>query len=86
MTQQIDPRRTLANAIASESAQGWRVESQSDIQAIMVKGKPINHVLHGILTVLTGGAWAIVWILLYVLNRRQTLILSVDEYGNVTRN
>jgi hypothetical protein len=32
--------------IANLSAQGYRVESQSDFQAVIVKGKKINHALH----------------------------------------
>lgn len=82
----IDTRRALANAVATESANGWRVESQTDIQAILVKGKNVNHVLHAILTFVTAGMWGLVWLFLYLLNRRQTLILAVDEYGNITRS
>lgn len=81
-----DTRRALANAVGVEVSQGWRVESQTDMQAILVKGKHTNHVLHGFLTLITAGLWAVIWLLFYLLNRRQTLILSVDEYGNILRN
>ena len=42
--------------IANVSAQGYRVESQQDYQAVIVKGKPINHTLHIILSVITWGS------------------------------
>jgi hypothetical protein len=71
---------SVSNKVASE---GWRVESQSDYQAVLAKGKPTNHVLHLIITLLTFGLWLFVWPLVWVLNRRQTLILTVDEYGNI---
>jgi hypothetical protein len=36
----VDTRRALANAVASECARGgWRVESQTEVNAILAKGK-----------------------------------------------
>lgn len=79
-------KAALAQAISQDVASsGWRVESQSDYQAILVKGKQTAHVLHLILTVVTGGLWAVVWIIRGIVNRRQTLILTVDDYGQVRR-
>ena len=81
-----DNRRALNTAVANEVAtNGWRVESQTNEQAILAKGKPVNHVLHGVLTLLSAGVWLIVWLPLWLVNRRQTLVLSVDDYGNVRR-
>jgi hypothetical protein len=37
----------------------------------VVNVKPVNHLLHGTLTLLTGGMWGIVWIFL-ILNRNLT--------------
>jgi hypothetical protein len=45
--------------IANVSAQGYRVESQQDYQAVIVRGKPINHPLHIIVSILTAGIWLI---------------------------
>lgn len=79
-------KAALAQAISQDVASsGWRVESQSDYQAILVKGKQTAHVLHLILTVVTVGLWAVVWIIRGIVNRRQTLILTVDDYGHVRR-
>lgn len=78
-------KRALANRVAREVAEGgWRVESQTDEQVILYKPKKkVNHVLHLILTLLTG-VWAIVWILAVVAaSDGGTKILTVDEYGNV---
>ena len=41
---------------------GWRVESRTDTQAVVVKGRRPNHLLHLILTIVTLGVWVIVWI------------------------
>jgi hypothetical protein len=48
-------------------------------------GKPINNVLHLILTVLTAGLWAIVWIILALTNRQKRISLTVDPFGNDQR-
>jgi hypothetical protein len=72
----------LALAIANEVSAGWRVESQSSIQAVMAKGKEINHTLHIIFSVLTLGAWLVIYIPIYLVNRRKVKIIRVDDYGN----
>ena len=45
--------QTVANTLAQPGH--WRVESQTDYNAILVKGKPVNHVLHLILSIVTFG-------------------------------
>ena len=77
-------KAALAQAVSREVASsGWRVESQSDYQAVLAKGKNTSHVLHLILTLITFGLWGFVWIIVAFVNARQTLILTVDEYANV---
>ena len=48
----------------------------------MVRGHRPNHVLHLILTLITLGVWAIVWILVAILGGEKRKVISVDEYGN----
>lgn len=85
--QTSDQRKSaLGMAVSREVASGnWRVESQSDYQAVLAKGGSTNHVLHLILSLITLGLWLFVWPFVWLLNQRKTLILSVDEYGNVLR-
>ena len=64
-------------------AGGARVESQSDYQAVLVKGKPVNHVLHLILTLVTCGLWGIVWIVMAIVGGEKRSMASVDDFGNV---
>lgn len=78
-------KRNLSQAITREVASGYRVESQTDIQAVLVKGGKVNHVLHLILTLITFGFWSFVWLVVWIINRETRLILSVDDYGNVLR-
>jgi len=72
----------LALAISTEVTKGWRVESQSQIQAVLVKGKPINNTLHIVFSVLTLGVWLLIYVPILLVNRRQTKIIRVDEFGN----
>ncbi|QYW07909.1 membrane protein [Streptomyces phage RedBear] len=78
-------KRNLAQAVQREVVSGFRVESQTDETAILAKGKPTNHVLHLLLTLVTLGLWVFVWIIVALSNKETRLILSVDEYGNVLR-
>ena len=76
----------LAQAVANTLAQAgkWRVESQSDYNAVIVKGKPVNHVLHLILTIVTVLFWVVVWIGLVIFGGETRYMLTVDEYGNTS--
>lgn len=74
----------LGNAIHRAALQGWRVSSQTSTQAQLVTGRRVSHILHLILTVLTGGLWAIVWIIVAARGGEQHQFVVVDEYGNVS--
>lgn len=78
-------KAALAQMVANVSAQGFRVESQSDYQAIIVKGKPVNHTLHIILSVLTVGIWLIVYAILAIAGGEKREMVQVDEWGNIAR-
>lgn len=77
-------RAILASAVAQQVRKGWRVESQTDYQATLAKGHRPNHILHLILTILTLGIWAIVWIIVTLTNRERRKSIAVDEFGHVT--
>jgi hypothetical protein len=76
-------KELLARTVAAQVATGARVQSQSDYQAVVVHGKPINHVLHLILTVITLTLWGWVWIALALFGGETRAMITVDEYGNV---
>lgn len=80
-----DERKAILDRRLSEAggAQGWRIENRSDFQATVAHGKPIHHVLHLILTILTAGLWLIVWICLAIFGGVKRRLLSVDDYGNI---
>jgi hypothetical protein len=78
-------KRALALAIQHEVTYGARVESQTDDTAVLVRGKKPDHKLHLLITFLTCGAWAMVWLLLVMVQKESRTMLLVDPYGNVLR-
>lgn len=69
-------------AVMGSVHNGWRVESQTDFQAVMVTGQPVNHVLHLLLTILTCGLWALVWLILAGNGGEQRKVVWIDPYGH----
>ena len=62
------PHEIKGLALASRSvdelvAQGWRIESESAEYVFLVRGRPVNHLLHFLVGIFTLGLWWIVWIL-----------------------
>jgi hypothetical protein len=75
-------KEALARLVTSQLANGARVESQSDYQAVLVRGHRPNNTLHLILTLVTFGLWGIVWLLVALLGGEKREVASVDEWGN----
>ena len=73
----------LAQAIQSQVVAGGRIESQSDFQAVVIKGHKVNHVLHFIIGFFTLFLWWIVWAVIAITGGEKRELVSVDEYGNV---
>jgi len=74
---------TLNQALATAVAVGGRVESHTRFQAVIVYGRPVNHVLHAILTIFTCFMWGIVWLIIGTTGGERREVLQVDPYGNV---
>lgn len=80
---QTDRSRALAISIRQHVAQGWRVESQTDTDAILVRGGKCNHVLHLLLSLFTVGLWVIVWFFMAMASGEHRTSISVDEFGSI---
>lgn len=84
-TRRTDDERKvlLAQQLQTAAARGLRIESQSEFQAVLVEGKPVNHVLHAILTIFTCLLWGIVWAIIAATGGEKRQMVVVDEFGNV---
>jgi hypothetical protein len=75
-------KATLDSALQRYGAQGWRVETRSEFQATIAKGKEVNHLLHLFLAVITFGLWLIPWLILGVGAGVKRRMVTIDEFGN----
>jgi hypothetical protein len=76
-------RSSLAQQLQQAATRGLRVESQQDYQAVLIEGKPVNHILHAILTVVTCLVWGLVWAVIAATGGEKRHQLLVDDFGNV---
>lgn len=79
----VERKAILAQQLQGAAARGLRIESQSDFQAILVKGQPVNNTLHAILTIFTCLLWGIVWAVIAATGGEKREMIVVDEFGNV---
>lgn len=78
-----DRRQLLDDTVQKWAANGWRVEQRDGYQATLVKGKRVNHILHLLLTIITAGVWAIVWIALAIAGGQRHQVVSIDPSGKL---
>ena len=50
---------------------------------VLAYPRSVSHVLHGVVTLLTGGLWAFVWLGVFLGRREDRLRFEVDAWGNV---
>ena len=72
-------KQLLENSILRHVEQGWRVESRGEFYATLVKGDPINHILHLLLSLVTAGLWLIVWLIMGVQGGQERKTITVRE-------
>ncbi len=60
---QSEEARLASRSLDELVAEGWRIESESTEYVFLVKGRPVNHLLHFFVGIFTLGVWWIVWIL-----------------------
>lgn len=72
----------LDQRILVMTAQGGRLESRTATQAVLRTGKPVNHVLHLLLTLFCCTLWIPVWLFVTLSGGERTILVTVDPYGN----
>lgn len=77
-------RAVLDRELVAVASRGYRVETRSEFQATVVRGKPPSHILHLLLSLVTLGLWLVVWALVAMGPGEERFVVSVDERGYVT--
>lgn len=69
----------LAQQVDEHLGNGWQIESRTENLVSLRYGKPINHVLHLLLTLVTCGVWALVWIYLAIFQGEKHKTISTRD-------
>jgi hypothetical protein len=69
----------LDQAIIGFASEGGRLVARHEWTAVVLMGKPVNHVLHLILTICS------IWLLITAVGGEHRQILTVDQYGQVSQ-
>jgi len=78
-------RALLTSAIRTEVRVGWRLESRTEYQAVLLRRRTGALAVNIALAVVTLGLWLLIWGLLVLTRERRQLVITVDEYGFVLR-
>ena len=70
-------QRDQPEGIPGMLASGWRIESETSTHVVLVKGHRVNHILHLLLTLVTG-VWVFVWIALAISGGERRRMVSRD--------
>ncbi|MYC37046.1 MAG: hypothetical protein F4X66_09065 [Chloroflexi bacterium] len=73
----------LEEYLSQAGRRGWRVEGKGDYIAFLASGRPVNHKLHAVLTLFTGGLWLPVWAGMSIFGGKKRMLVRVDERGNL---
>lgn len=77
-------QQQLQNVVQAEINRGARVEYQTQDQVTLSTGKPVNHILHLIVSVILA-PWSVVWAIFEFTGGVKREQIRVDDAGNVNR-
>ena len=78
-----DAESALAHAIQVEALRGWTLAARYGTQAVITRPRRPNHVLHGVLTLMTGMMWSPIWLLVALRPGEDRVLLTVRDDGTV---
>ena len=80
-------KKRFDSYISTKALEGYIVvdkNSESLIAVLKKEGTKLNNTLHGIITLVTCGSWGIVWLILFLKNKKESRIrVSIDDSGNL---
>jgi hypothetical protein len=77
-----DRQVILDEALFGMISEGDRVLARLPDQAILMTGKPVNHLLHFVVSFFCW-LWVPIWLVLWLFGGERTMTVTVDEYGEV---
>jgi hypothetical protein len=79
-----DRKKILDELILMKIGRGATEITRSDYQVVLSYGGKANHVLHGILSLLTLGLWLFVWLFIAWGNKPKRYTYTVDKFGVIS--
>ena len=77
-------QRALARAVEDQVASnGANVVYDGPSGVILGYQRPVSHVFHAVMTVVTAGLWGVVWLALALRRREDRVRFDIDAWGNV---
>jgi len=77
-------RRALALAVEDQVAtNSATVVFDGPNGVVLAYRRPVSHVFHAVMTIITGGLWVVVWLALALGRREDRVRLEADGWGNV---
>ena len=71
--------KTLKQAKIAYAIAGWSIDLEEENLVIVSKQKNISHIIHAIVSVLTGFLWAPFWIALVLRKSESRKVITFDE-------
>ena len=71
--------KTLKQAKIAYAIAGWSIDLEEENLVIVSKEKNRSHIIHAIVTVLTGFLWAPFWIALVLKKSESRKVITFDE-------
>lgn len=75
--------RLLEIAVELEVLDGADVVHRGPDGVVLAHRRRVNHLGHGLLTLLTGGVWGFVWVAMCLARREDRVRWEVDAWGSV---
>ena len=75
----------LDQQVMAVASQGGRVETRTADAVVVATGKPVNHVLHLLLSLFVCTMWVPVWLIMAAVGGERRAAISVDPTGGVHR-
>ena len=71
--------KTLKQAKIAYAIAGWSIDLEEENLVIVSKQKKMSHIIHAIVSVLTGFLWAPFWIALVLRKSEMRKVVTFDE-------
>ena len=75
--------RLLGQVVDDLTLQGCDVKLKSRFRVVVARRRPVSHVLHLILTVLTAGLWVPIWLIMAIARKDERTAYDVVRHGHV---